>query len=374
MIKRERYQGKEQTSILQAPTEKELNSLIGSSKVFTKSQGMETFQVLQKGKDPDGGYRAVIASHNFNPIKWIGEKVRRKKPEEEEDTGPKYIGPATAEGAWEETERVREEAARRLDEERTARGTAEDTARKWEFKEKIRGKQKTREEQTSPPPPNQEDILSKFSGRERKKIEKRLQEAKKAKAYADIEIMESGIPEKVKSVQKIWQQGYWISNVTGATIPEPRTAAERREASYHPPEYRFIEVNKPLSSMERLATARAMRGGAIELGLQEAKYKQFKREQSRPYKAARGAVEAGKTLTAVSMLAAAGTAKSLQPGRGGPKRAANMFAPSVPLDLYAVKPVLGVGMPRAKDLTGAGLGHLREATLPRVGRRPRGQE
>jgi len=69
------YQGKEQTTILQAPTKKALKALIRSNRSYAKSHGMEHFRILESGKDPDGGYRAVISSHNLNPITWIKSKI-----------------------------------------------------------------------------------------------------------------------------------------------------------------------------------------------------------------------------------------------------------------------------------------------------------
>jgi len=69
------YQGKESTVILQAPSRKELSTLIRSTRSHAKKNGMDRFRVLEKGKDPDGGYRATVTAHNLNPITWIKSKV-----------------------------------------------------------------------------------------------------------------------------------------------------------------------------------------------------------------------------------------------------------------------------------------------------------
>lgn len=70
-----KYQGKEILSTIQAPTKKELGRLIRSTKKSSKKSGMEAIKVLERGKDPDGGYRAVVSAHNVNPWEWVKSKV-----------------------------------------------------------------------------------------------------------------------------------------------------------------------------------------------------------------------------------------------------------------------------------------------------------
>lgn len=91
VIRERRYQGKEFTTILQAPDSKSLDRLISGLTKYAKTQDMGRVQVLQRGRDPDGGVRATVTAHNFNPVKWVSEKVggyveehqKRKKEEKE---------------------------------------------------------------------------------------------------------------------------------------------------------------------------------------------------------------------------------------------------------------------------------------------------
>lgn len=62
------YQGKEHTSVLQANTRADLDKMIAGIRTYAKKYHMKT-KVLEKKKDPDGGYRAVVVSHNLNPIR-----------------------------------------------------------------------------------------------------------------------------------------------------------------------------------------------------------------------------------------------------------------------------------------------------------------
>jgi hypothetical protein len=91
----EKWQGKEITSLLQANTEADLNDLIDDMRIFASSNGMGQVQVLQKRKDPDGGYEAVLRAHNFNPIDWVKKKLTKKAEktvEEEPSYREKWFG------------------------------------------------------------------------------------------------------------------------------------------------------------------------------------------------------------------------------------------------------------------------------------------
>ena len=70
------YQGEEFTVQLQSPTREGLDEQIASFRKFAKDRGLETFKVLERGKDPDGGYRAIITAHNWNPFEAAGRVVR----------------------------------------------------------------------------------------------------------------------------------------------------------------------------------------------------------------------------------------------------------------------------------------------------------
>ena len=69
-----KYQGKEITATLQAPNKAQLNKLISGLNCYAKKNNLERVKVLSKGKDPDGGYKAIIEAHNFNPMSAIRDK------------------------------------------------------------------------------------------------------------------------------------------------------------------------------------------------------------------------------------------------------------------------------------------------------------
>ena len=72
------YQGKEFTTVIQANTLRKLNTMIKGLKSYAHEHEMDDFRVLSKEKDPDGGYRAVIQAHNWNPIAWVKEKWEKR--------------------------------------------------------------------------------------------------------------------------------------------------------------------------------------------------------------------------------------------------------------------------------------------------------
>lgn len=80
-----RYQGKEITSTLQANSREELNVLVGGMRKYAQGQGLGPIDILQSRRDPDGGYEAIVRAHNFNPFKWIKEKVGKSKEELERE-------------------------------------------------------------------------------------------------------------------------------------------------------------------------------------------------------------------------------------------------------------------------------------------------
>ena len=79
----DKYQGKEITATLQANTKVELNKLIAGLNRYAKTNHLETVKVLSKAKDPDGGYKAIVEAHNFNPFRAAKEAwAMRPSPEE----------------------------------------------------------------------------------------------------------------------------------------------------------------------------------------------------------------------------------------------------------------------------------------------------
>jgi len=70
----ERYQGREIQATLKAPTSEQLERMLVALNEYSTEHEMEEIQVLKKGKDPDGGWEAVVVAHNFNPLSWAREK------------------------------------------------------------------------------------------------------------------------------------------------------------------------------------------------------------------------------------------------------------------------------------------------------------
>jgi len=82
----QQYQGKEILTAIQAPTVDALDDMLEGMRDYAEGEGLEEFTILEKGEDPDGGYRAVISAHNWNPVTWFRERMegRYKKKREEE--------------------------------------------------------------------------------------------------------------------------------------------------------------------------------------------------------------------------------------------------------------------------------------------------
>ena len=79
----DKYQGKEITATLQANTKVELNKLIAGLNRYAKANHLETVKVLSKAKDPDGGYKAIVEAHNWNPLKSLKESYHNRPTPEE---------------------------------------------------------------------------------------------------------------------------------------------------------------------------------------------------------------------------------------------------------------------------------------------------
>ncbi len=244
--------------------------------------------------------------------------------------------------AYEDIQAAKEETER----ERLKRTIAEEEVRQARAaREKVASEEAQAEYEGRVPPRGKtpEEILSRLPEKERKKYKKRVEAGERGRVEAEMEIWESGIPGKKKVMHRVW-------NSTKQT-------------------WEFKEVEVALTPQERLAEARIQKIGGMLVEEEVEAIKQKRRERSLPHRVSRGAIGFGQHMAAVGVLGVAGVARGIQPGRGGPERAARMHAPSLPLDLYRVRPMLGVGVPRARDLTGAGLGHLRSALAPRMRRR-----
>ncbi len=71
------FQGEEFTTILQAPTSTALQKRVDQFRAFARTEHYETFEVLLQESDPDGGFKAIVTAHNWNPITWAAEKATR---------------------------------------------------------------------------------------------------------------------------------------------------------------------------------------------------------------------------------------------------------------------------------------------------------
>jgi len=116
----ERYQGREVTDHLKAPTKESLDDMISDWKEWAVSQGMEDIKTLSKRKDPDGGWEAIMVAHNWNPITWVKGKLAERKERKiaeapEREKRKKEIEEAEHEA---ERERLRSGAKYREKEER----------------------------------------------------------------------------------------------------------------------------------------------------------------------------------------------------------------------------------------------------------------
>jgi len=68
------YQGREIQSTIQAPNLKTLNAMISGMRAYAKQNELGAVKVLSRGRDPDGGYKAVVSAHNANPFRWLVQK------------------------------------------------------------------------------------------------------------------------------------------------------------------------------------------------------------------------------------------------------------------------------------------------------------
>lgn len=420
-----KYQGKEFRAVIQAPNETELDNLIKGMVDYSKKNKLGTVKILEKGQDPDGGWVGTISAHNWNPISWIKEKIGGKKkplPEDIAEEGTIIETPAetgvqpegsytpmtgeqlsdskqtllqagSPEKGWEYATEMRgqaEELKDKLAKEQEAREQAELARERisghlaeWqahggekgpkekpeEYKERMFGSSEAGKV-ASPfwgqSPELTEEELKKLPRGRRKEYERMRKEAEASRTEAAFQVWREGAPQEITSYQRIRQLPYYTDKVTGKPVPEPRTAEERAAADYHQEEWVYTPLTRRLTPAEQLRVARAQEFEKMELDITREKYKQFKRERKPIYRVAKAAGGFGTFMAGAVTMGVAGMARGARPGKGGPERAMRMHAPGLPLDLYAVKPVLGVGMPSAKDLTGAGLGHLRELTLPGI--------
>jgi len=121
-----RYQGREITATLQANSKRELMELVRGLKKYAKNYKMDSsITVHEVDEDPDGGWKALVTAHNFNPFKWVKEKIVG------DDSEAKYWdegeGARIQKEAWEASghqrgQRLSKEERERLREEEESRG------------------------------------------------------------------------------------------------------------------------------------------------------------------------------------------------------------------------------------------------------------
>lgn len=106
-----KYQGKEVEATIQAPDEASLKEMLAQMTRFTSNNGMGKVQILSMGKDPDGGYKAIVTAHNWNPVKWVKEKFS-KKEEPVSTSESRILGLAPSPETEEQAEVASEEAGK----------------------------------------------------------------------------------------------------------------------------------------------------------------------------------------------------------------------------------------------------------------------
>ncbi len=205
-----RYQGKEVTSTIQAPTKEILDRMVRGMEHYSRTHGLGPVRILDSGPDPDGGYKAVLASHNLNPLKWIKEKwmeSRERGGEEREYKQRRQRGEVPTEELSPKEQREQIESARRQEEEKAKAGqrvrTAERKRRPHAIKEQARAfeEAQTAEERArvletelyGQPLERPEEIIRDRWGKE---LYRRPLSAKRREEAAKLELAQKRITEK----------------------------------------------------------------------------------------------------------------------------------------------------------------------------------
>ena len=390
-----RYQGREKTSILQANTKRELEELIRSSRAFARRNGMHDFKVVKRGKDPDGGYRAIVTAHNWNPVKWVKEKIEARRAKGrivDEDEVPTdatgFEGIVLGEKAreedfkkeWEERQSKDEkfrEAEGRMAERFAKAGLDYQEIKKqgdigrlhqaWEAvkaHEERTFAEKRREVAYGHGP--EQDIIERMSPKEQRKVAKAVKEAERSRLYGDVDIYAEEVPSEVMTLQRSYIAGHLIDRATGKPAPEPKTDEERSKLDWVPPGTGYTQVARKLTPIEQRQAARLLRRDAMQYAQEEAAFKDWQRERKPAVRIARGAASLGtglmKQVAGAATFGIAGTAQAMLP-RGRPSQARGLAPRPIP-DAYAVRtpPVVG-GMRSAPGLARDNLGHLRAAMM-----------
>lgn len=155
---KEKYQGREFTTTLQANTEAELGTMIKGLHDYARKMGIDDYEVIQKRPDPDGGWEATIKAHNWNPFQLLRDKVSSFK-----------------EGQAQRTEQHRQET---LSELRVKRAREDEEKEKDEAELAERRRRKAEKETAK-----EAKLAKKREAKEAKLTRKR--EVEEAKAQAD---------------------------------------------------------------------------------------------------------------------------------------------------------------------------------------------
>lgn len=405
-----KYQGKEITTTLQANTKEELDRLVRSTQVYAGSHGMEDFNVLERGRDRDGGYRAIIVAHNWNPLEWIKGKFGRKKglsDEEFEEAFQRQV---------EEQEEAREKAEKAAAEEKVEGATEEFYAKEPSFEERsqFEGRKVRAEEATEEAAKTSRELE-----REKERIETKARfEAAKAESAKQEEVTTFAINEVVRQTGISRQRAERIVRESGGDVGVAVEAIqeeiERREGVFARTErgtQRDIDelaalgidydkvgakttyigpkdkMGRPASDQDAANPANWIQIKATPQALLAQAYKEkttavaarraLTAEKYKPLTSALGAAGgfAARSVREIGGGIARGSQRGLAPGRGGPQRATRMLTATAPKGLYDISglrdPKVRLGGMRqtgltidASMLTGAGLGALKQTTIP----------
>jgi len=78
--------GRGVTAIVRGNSADQVMGIITKMQGFALDAGLDQVEIMSVQPSPAGGWEAVVRAHNFNPIKWIKDKIaRKKKGEEDED-------------------------------------------------------------------------------------------------------------------------------------------------------------------------------------------------------------------------------------------------------------------------------------------------
>lgn len=190
------FQGREITTTIQAPTSKALDGMIKGMRSYARKQNLGEVEVIQRRRDPDGGYEAIIRAHNWNPLSWIREKAevltpsgrrRRREYKEEEE----LLEEESDEDEDEDEDKDEKEIYGRVA-EKEAIGESEKAAEEKSERERKK-REKTEKEEDKIEAQRRKTELAKLKARER--LSKK--EARKDRGKVGEKIVKAMVPKKV---------------------------------------------------------------------------------------------------------------------------------------------------------------------------------